>query len=269
MNFIILYKKHILLFIFAMCILLVVCFIYINFKKDASCSSNYIIGTSSDDDSNFSNLQTKIDSIYSSKEKIAFLTFDDGPTKIATPKVLDILKENNINASFFVIGYRVKEFPNIVKRAYEEGNFIANHGYSHKNSKLYKNRDSFINEILDTDKAISDAIEVSNYHSHVFRFPNGSKGGYSSRVKANCKTYLNDIGYCYVDWNALNNDSIKKYSSAQLLANLKKTCKNKNSLIVLMHDTSDVSKSYTALDASIKYLKEEGYSFKTFDSILN
>ena len=252
-----------------MCISFTVCFVYINSKKDLSCSSDYIVSVSADDDSNFSDLQSKIDSIYSSKEKVAFLTFDDGPTKIATPKVLDILKANDVKASFFVIGYRVKEFPNIVKRAYEEGNFIANHGYSHKNSKLYKNKDSFINEILDTDKAISDAIEVSNYHSHVFRFPNGSKGGYSSNIKSNCKTYLNDIGYCYVDWNALNNDSIKKYSSSQLLDNLKKTCKNKNSLIVLMHDTCDVSKSYTALDASIKYLKEEGYSFKTFDSILN
>ena len=269
MNFIFISKKYILLFIFTMCIFFTVCFVYINSKKDSSCSSDYIVSVSADDDSSFSDLQSKIDSIYSSKEKVAFLTFDDGPTKIATPKVLDILKENDVNASFFVIGYRVKEFPNIVKRAYEEGNFIANHGYSHKNSKLYKSKDSFINEILDTDKAISDAIEVSNYHSHVFRFPNGSKGGHSSNIKSNCKTYLNDIGYCYVDWNALNNDSIKKYSSSQLLDNLKKTCKNKTSLIVLMHDTCDVSKSYTALDASIKYLKEEGYSFKNFDSILN
>ena len=156
-----------------MCISFTVCFVYINSKKDSSCSSDYIVSVSADDDSSFSDLQSKIDSIYSSKEKVAFLTFDDGPTKIATPKVLDILKANDVKASFFVIGYRVKEFPNIVKRAYEEGNFIANHGYSHKNSKLYKNKDSFINEILDTDKAISDAIEVSNYHSHVFRFPNG------------------------------------------------------------------------------------------------
>jgi peptidoglycan/xylan/chitin deacetylase (PgdA/CDA1 family) len=233
-----------------------------------NCSSNYIFSFDNINSSNVSIFQDKIDSIYSSDEKIAFLTFDDGPTKIATPKVLDTLKENDVKASFFVIGYRVNEFPQIVKREYEEGHFVANHGYTHKNSKLYQNKDSFINEILDTDTAISEAIGVSNYHSHLFRFPNGSNGTSYASTKKKCKEYLADIGYCYVDWNALNNDSITKYSSYQLLNNLKATCKDKNSLIILMHDTSDVSKSYEALDDSIKFLKEQGYTFKTFQELL-
>ena len=68
---------------------------------------------------------------------------------------------------------------------------------------------------------------------------------------------------------ALNNDSIKKYSSSQLLENLKKTCKDKQSLVILMHDTTDVSKSYIALNDSIIYLKEQGYTFKTFYDLLS
>lgn len=259
MKFIILRKKNIIVFC-VICIFLVflICF----FIHTKSCSICYIPTDSSI--STVSDLQSKVDSIYTSNEKIAYLTFDDGPTKIATPKILDILKNNDIHASFFVIGYRVNEFPNIVKRAYDEGNFIANHGYSHKNSKLYQSKESFINEILDTDKAISSAIGAQNYHSYFFRFPNGSAGNSYSGAKKNCKKYLHEIGYCYIDWNALNSDSLKKYSSYELLNNLKKTCKNKNSLVILMHDTSDVSKSYESLDDSIKYLKEQGYTFKTF-----
>lgn len=269
MNFLIITKKHIIIFTliltFAFCIIAY----YSCFAKDNTCSSNYIFSVPSENDfSIITNLQDKLDNIYSSDEKIAFLTFDDGPTKIATKKILDILKENNVHASFFVIGYRVNEFPDIVKRAYEEGHFIANHGYSHKNNKLYKNKEAFINEILSTDEAISNAIGVSNYHSHIFRFPNGSTSNNYSTVKKSCKNYLKEIGYTYIDWNALNNDSIKKYSPSSLLSNLKNSCKGKNSLVILMHDTSDVSKSYESLDDSIKYLKEQGYTFKTIKEFL-
>ena len=74
MNFIFVSKKYILLFIFTMCIFFTVCFVYINSKKDSSCSSDYIVSVSADDDSSFSDLQSKIDSIYSSKEKVALKT---------------------------------------------------------------------------------------------------------------------------------------------------------------------------------------------------
>lgn len=264
MNFLIITKKQII--IFGLCFALIFCIVtfYTCFAVSSS-SNNYIFSDISENNFTIiSNLQNSLDNIYSSNEKIAFLTFDDGPTKTATPKILDILKDNDIHASFFVIGYRVQEFPDIVKRAYDEGNFIANHGYSHKNSKLYQSKESFINEILDTDTAISSAIGVENYHSHIFRFPNGSTGNSYSGAKKNCKKYLQEIGYCYIDWNALNSDSLKKYSSYELLNNFKKTCKGKKSLVILMHDTSDVSKSYESLDDSIKYLKEQGYTFKTF-----
>ena len=106
-------------------------------------------------------------------EKKVYLTFDDGPTTKVTPKILDILKKENIPATFFVVGKHVKENPNLVKRAFDEGHFIANHGYNHNNKLLYKNDESFLNEILDTDKEIAKAVGVDNYTSHIFRFPNG------------------------------------------------------------------------------------------------
>lgn len=219
-------------------------------------------------DNTSSDIQEKIDSIYSSNEKIAYLTFDDGPTKVATPRVLDILKEENVKATFFVIGYRVEEFPDTVKRAYEEGHFIANHTYSHKNAKLYQSKESFFKEINQANSAIAKAIGTTSYSSHLFRFPNGSKGTSYSGAKKRCLEYLKEINYAYVDWNALNNDSIHKYTSSELLNNLKNSCKNKDSIVVLMHDTADVSRSYLALQDSIKYLKEQGYTFKTFEDLL-
>lgn len=75
---------------------------------------------------------------------------------------------------------------------------------------------------------------------------------------------LSDINYAYIDWNCLNSDSVKKYTNVQLLNNLKKSSKNKGTLVVLMHDTKDVSNSSSVLKDSILYLKSQGYSFKNF-----
>ena len=76
------------------------------------------------------------------------------------------------------------------------------------------------------------------------------------------------MNYTYIDWNCLNNDSVKKYSSSQLLNNLIKSSQNKDILVILMHDTKDVSNSSIVLKDSIKYLKDKGYIFKNFYDIL-
>ena len=132
---------------------------------------------------------------------------------------------------------------------------------------MTKLENSFIKDLQDTENAISEAIGTS-YTSHLFRFPNGSKGTSYSSQKKQCIKYLEEINYGYVDWNALNQDSIGHYNSNELLNNLKKTTKGKNSLVILMHDTADVSRSYLALEDSIKFLKSEGYTFKTFEDFV-
>lgn len=210
----------------------------------------------------------KIDALTKNEEKIAYLTFDDGPTQKATDKVLDILKKEDVRATFFVVGKHVKEHPELVKRAYEEGHYIANHGYHHNNSQLYKSANSFISEIQNTDIQIGKAIGVENYCSHVFRFPNGyMSSNYKSKKKEATKL-LYEMNYTYIDWNCLNNDSVKKYSNTQLLNNLKNSSKRKGTLVILMHDTSDVNDTSSILKDSINYLKEQGYEFRNFYDLL-
>ena len=75
---------------------------------------------------------------------------------------------------------------------------------------------------------------------------------------------LSKINYAYIDWNCLNNDSMKKYTNEQLLNNLIQSCKTKNTLVILMHDTKDVNDSSLVLRDSISYLKSQGYIFKNF-----
>lgn len=260
--FIFKFKKK--FFIFAALILIIILYIIFSHNNADSIaiklSADSILGK---------DIKEKIsNNLTTNDDRIAYLTFDDGPTLKATGKILDILKEENIKASFFVIGKYVAKHPELVKRAYDEGHYIANHGYTHNNSKLYESNESFISEIKNTDIEIGKAIGVPDYCARVFRFPNGfMSSNYKARKKISAKL-LEDMGYTYVDWNCLNRDSERKYSRTQLLNNLKKTSKNKGTLIVLMHDTSDVNDTPSILKDSILYLKSQGYEFQNFYSLL-
>lgn len=89
----------------------------------------------------------------------------------------------------------------------------------------------------------------------------------TNKYKTQKEEYLNliqELGYEYVDWNCLNKDSEAKISNNQLIENLIRSSKNKNSLVILMHDTGDVNQTDMVLKESIEYLKNEGYTFRNF-----
>ena len=148
-----------------------------------------------------------INHIYNSDEKRAFLTFDDGPSYSVTPKILDILKEENVKATFFVLGTMVKSNPEILKREAEEGHYIANHGYSHIYKNIYKNETAPLEEYKKTNELIQDALKNPNYESNVFRFPGGSVGGYYDKIKKKAKKVFIENNIAYLDWNALTYDA--------------------------------------------------------------
>lgn len=263
MQIFIISKKKIWITCFIILIIAMICFSYFIIKTPKTfaveLSNNSVISDEFKD---------KISNLTNGEEKIAYLTFDDGPTVSATPKILDILKEEDVKATFFVIGKYVEEHPEIVKHAYEEGHYIANHGYDHNNTTLYRSEESFINEIKKTDIAIGKAIGIEDYCSYIFRFPNGYMSSQNKEKKKQATILLSKMNYTYIDWNCLNNDSMKKYTKEQLLKNLKKTSKDKNTLVILMHDTKDVSNSSDVLKDSIEYLKSQGYKFENFYDLM-
>lgn len=211
----------------------------------------------------------EIDNIYNGEEgKRVFLTFDDGPSGEVTPHILDILKEYNIKATFFVLGNRVNANPDIVKRAYQEGHYIANHGYSHKYSNIYKNVDSIIEEYNKTEDAIRKALNNPNYSSHLFRFPGGSHGGPYESIKKEARKKLKEDGIAYIDWSALTYDAIGVNNTEEILKNLKETLNGWNNVVLLMHDAADKKITYESLDEVIEYLKEQGYVFKNIYDII-
>lgn len=212
--------------------------------------------------------KNKLKNLYTTNEKIAYLTFDDGPSKTVTPQILDLLKKENIKATFFVLGLRVKANPELVKREYEEGHYIANHGYSHEYSQIYKSVDDVINEYRKTEKAIQNALGNSEYNSHLFRFPGGSNGGKYAKLKEKAKERLHEENISYIDWNALTSDAAGANTKEKLLQNLKDTVEEKNNVVILMHDAANKILTYETLPDVIQYLREQGYTFDNFYSIM-
>lgn len=208
--------------------------------------------------------------VYSStpENKRVFLTFDDGPSSNITPLILDLLKENNIKATFFTLGSRVVQNPEIVKREYEEGHFIANHGYSHVYSSIYSSKESLLDEYNKTEDAIRNAIDQPEYSSHLFRFPGGSTGGKYDKAKREYKKALGEQEIFYVDWNCLNEDSSGNRTKEQLVEFIKKYSENKNSVVVLMHDAGDKILTYETLQEVIDYFRENGYEFYNFYDVI-
>ncbi|GAB6150107.1 MULTISPECIES: polysaccharide deacetylase family protein [Clostridium] len=197
-------------------------------------------------------------------KKVAYLTFDDGPTKQMTPKILSILDKYNAKATFFVLGQMVEKNPELLKEERAKGHSICNHSYSHDYKLLYSSADNFLKDFAKSTAAIKAVL--GDYDGKVIRFPGGSYG----KKRAPYKQVAKDAGYTYVDWNALNGDAEHQHVPAdKLLARVQSSTKGKNHVVILMHDAATKGTTVEALPKVIEYLKSQGYEFATLDEAGN
>ncbi|SCZ02047.1 polysaccharide deacetylase family protein [Alkaliphilus peptidifermentans] len=191
--------------------------------------------------------------------KIAYLTFDDGPSIKVTPYILDILKEQNIQATFFVIGSLAEKHPDMLLRMQEEGHLISNHTYTHDYKAIYSTPQSLINELRKTDEML-EGILGDQYKSKIIRFPGGSFG---EKLKPH-RQAVKEAGYFSVDWNVLTGDAEgKNVSVERQLDRIKETLESKKRAVILMHDSSNKETTIEALPEIIQHLNSQGYVFKT------
>ena len=207
------------------------------------------------------------ETIYHSETKRVFLTFDDGPSTV-TPTILQTLSEKGVKATFFMLGTNVEKMPDTVKQVYEQGHYIANHGYSHVYSSIYANPQSVLDEYNKANEVIQNALGEPEFNSHLFRFPGGYVGGKYADIKKEAKELLNQNDILNVDWNCLTGDAeIREPTSEYIMRRLQEISSGKNSLIILMHDAQAKKVTAEMLPQVIDYLAEQGYEFKTFYDI--
>lgn len=211
-------------------------------------------------------LNGKLDERLANRPMVYF-TFDDGPSS-ATPIVLDILKEFNIRATFFVIGPESDFKKTMLKRIHDEGHLIGVHSYSHSYKTIYASKEAFFNDFNKIEKMIKDATGVQ---PTMFRFPGGSNTGYIKKsVFDAIVPELMKRGYEYIDWNVESGDAGKVYpDSVEVSKRILSQCEyrikhyDKKSCVVLMHDAA-AKKNYIGptLREIIPKLKDMGYSFE-------
>lgn len=181
-----------------------------------------------------------------------YLTFDDGPSEENTDKVLDILKERNVKATFFVIGEYVEKYPETARRIAEEGHTIGIHCNVHNYEKLYESAESYLE---DFEQAYQTVLEVTGVEAKLFRFPGGSVNAYNKDVCEEIIEEMEERGFIYYDWNASLEDATGTENTPDaLIENAVSTTLGRQTIVMLAHDR--VGNTALALDELIDALPE-------------
>lgn len=200
-------------------------------------------------------------------QKIAYLTFDDGPS-LNTMEILNILDRYHVKATFFVKG---NEEP-YAKRCYQEmisrGHSIALHSYTHDYSIVYRSTESFFQDLNRLETMLQEEYGIK---SRIVRLPGGSNN--RLRHQGSTKPIINGIlqqlkekGYIYFDWSIDSTDGFSpSITEQQIITAVQKGTKNQKHVNILLHDINSMKNTVKALPDIIEFLKKEGYTFDTID----
>ncbi len=193
--------------------------------------------------------------------KIVYLTFDDGPSAV-TKRVLDVLDNYGIKATFFVIYSKGCE--SILKDISDRGHKIGIHSYTHRYDLMYASEDAFFDEL----NRMNDVVEnVTGKRSDIMRFIGGSSNTVSKKYCAGLMSKLvkevERQGYSYFDWNADSRDATgNNLPASTIVSKTKAQFKTPPARIcLLMHDSAGKSTTADALPQIIEYYRDLGYSF--------
>lgn len=165
--------------------------------------------------------------------KTMYLTFDDGPSAENTARVLDILKEHNIKATFFVVGENVRKHPEVARRIAEEGHTIGIHCNRHEYDVIYESVDSYL---ADFQEAYDAVYEITGVEVKLFRFPGGSINAYNEDVYEEIIKEMEARGFIYFDWNGCLEDTGGRNTPEQLVENARKSTLGRRKVVMLAHD---------------------------------
>ena len=196
----------------------------------------------------------KINPVKSSGKKV-YLTFDDGPSS-NTDQILDILKDYDVKATFFVVGKTDERSVKAYQRIVEEGHTLAMHSYSHKYDEIYESKEAFARDLNSLQEYL---YETTGVWPRIYRFPGGSSNTVSKVDMQELIEYLTDIGITYFDWNVASGDAVSRTLPAETIVNncLSGIEKQKES-VILMHDASNKGTTIEALPQIIEAIQEQG-----------
>ena len=192
------------------------------------------------------------------EQHTVYLTFDDGPSD-RTVEILDILKKENIKATFFILGKDGDKRKDLLKRMAEEGHTIGVHTYTHEYSSIYSSVENYLEDFYKTYQLI---YETTGKKPDIFRFPGGSINNYNMLYYEEIIAETARRGFTYYDWNASCGDASAKGNASSAYNDAVHTSEGKNRIILLMHDSHSKSNTVAALSEIIEYYNANEFKFK-------
>lgn len=198
------------------------------------------------------------------ERKVAYLTFDDGPSD-NTVKILKTLQEKKAVATFFLIGNSITpQREVIVKQTVEQGNAVGVHTYCHEKNVLYCNAECFLE---DFNKASAIIERVTGEKPTLHRFPWGSNNRYVSSYVDELHEKLQEMGVHSYDWNVSGEDSVgDNVAKSTIYNNVKKDLNRYRQPIILLHDSATTDNTAAVLGELIDYIRSQGYEFDTLNN---
>lgn len=196
-----------------------------------------------------------------SEKPVVYLTFDDGPSA-NTATVLDILKANNIKATFFVVNNDIEEHQHLYKRIVDEGHTLGIHTYTHQYNTIYSSVDAYL---ADFNELYEKVYSLTGVRPTIFRFPGGSINTYNQHMYVELIAEMLRRGFVYYDWNVSSGDAGVTYSSSAIENAVLSGIGSKSKSIVLMHDSSTKQATVGALQNIIDALKDT-HEFRALDN---
>lgn len=218
-------------------------------------SYNEIIMPSQKKQKSVSNINPSIIS-----DKTVYLTFDDGPSYL-TEEILDILKEENVPATFFVTNVQIDKYTNIIKRMQNENHTIGLHTSTHNYRYVYSSDENYFNDLSDIRNKV---FQITGVKSRIIRLPGGSSNTVSKKYNPGIITRitskLTEKSFYYFDWNIDSQDASGNLTKERIYQNVTNKL-HSGTNIILMHDLSTKQSTKDALRDIIKYAKANGYTF--------
>ncbi len=177
-----------------------------------------------------------------------YLTFDDGPS-IYTDEILDILKEYNVKATFFVVAEGKESYEDAYRRILEEGHTLGMHSYSHVYREIYQSKEAFIQDV---NKLQDYLHEVTGEYPDFYRFPGGSSNRVSTVNMQELEGYLNEIDVTWYDWNISSGDATGHLGKDQIVRNCTAYLSGYDEAVILLHDAGDKRSTVQALPEIIE-----------------
>lgn len=181
-----------------------------------------------------------------------YLTFDDGPSS-NTGRILDILAEYDVKATFFVVGKEDETYQPLYNRIVEEGHTLAMHSYSHKYQEIYQSKESYVQDLTKLQEFLYDTTGV---WCRYCRFPGGSSNKVSKVDMHELIEYLDEQDMTYFDWNIVSGDATSDYiSSGDIIRNCMRRLGEFDEAIILMHDAAEKDSTVEALPGLIEQIQ--------------